>query len=120
MIPSVVVFVLLVSTVVDVLVNLQGCIMNKKSAQTRSAIAVANSVWARLSNFNRTIIGMAFCCFTHGPSLSYPLKVCPNNNENGQSGSPLGSSLKYALKALDRYPMVTLTDAVTSLFFGPC
>ena len=115
-----VIFVLLISDVVNVLVHSQVFIAKKKSAQTTSAIAVANSVWARSSTFKRTIIGRAFCCFTPGSLFAYPLKVCSNNNDNDPSGSLLRSSLKFFLMAWDRYPTVSLTIAATSLFFGPC
>ena len=99
MFPSVRIFVPLIYAVVDVLMYLPGSIAKKKPAQKRSAIAVANYVWARPSNFNRTIIVMAFCCFTPGSLLAYPLKVCSNKNENEPSGSLIGSYLKYALEA---------------------
>ena len=77
---NVMIFVLLVSTVVDVLVYSNVRIAKKNAAHTRSDIAVANSVWARSSNFKRTIIGVTFCCIAPGSSFAYPLKVCPNNN----------------------------------------
>ena len=83
-----------------------------------SAIVVDNYVWARSSNFRITIIGNAFWCFTPGSLFEYPLKVCSNNNDNDPYKSLLGSYLKYALKAWDRYPMVSLTVAATSLLFG--
>ena len=83
-----------------------------------SAIVVDNYVWARSSNFKITIIGNAFWCFTPGSLFEYPLKVCSNNNDNDPYRSLLGSYLKYALKAWDRYPMVSLTVAATSLLFG--
>ena len=93
-----IIFVQLISAVVDVLVYFQGHIAKKKEAQTRSDIAVSNSVWARSSNFKRTIIGMEFFCFTPGYLFGYPLKVCYKNNGNDPYGSLLGSSLKAALK----------------------
>ena len=93
------IFVLLLSAVVDILVYSQGHIAKKIAAQTRSAIDVANYVWARSINFKRMIIGMDFCCFTPGSSFAYPLKFCPNKNGNDPYGSLLGSSLKAAFKA---------------------
>ena len=98
MFTGVMIFVILLSAVVDVLLYLQSCIANKKAAQTSSDIAVANSVWARLNAFKRTITGNAFCYLTPGYSFAYPLKFCSNRNDNDPSGSLLGSSLKYYLK----------------------
>ena len=63
---------------------------------------------------------MAFCCFMPGSSFAYPLAVCYNKNDNDPSGSIFGSSLKAALKAWDRYPMVSLNVATRNLFFGLC
>ena len=120
MFPSVTIFVLLISAIVKVLVYSQGCTTKKKAAQTSSAIAIANYVWARLITFKRTIIGNAFCCFTPGYSFSYPSKVCSNRNENDPSGSLIRLSLNASLKARDRYPTVSLTVATTSLLFGTC
>ena len=98
MFTGVMIFVILLSAVVDVLLYSQSCIANKKAAQTSSDIAVANSVWARLNAFKRTITGNAFCYLTPGYSFAYPLKFCSNRNDNDPSGSLLGSSLKYYLK----------------------
>ena len=92
----------------------------ENSAQSSSVIAVANYVWAGLSNFKSMIIGNAFCCFMPGSSFAYPLKVCSNKNENYPYGSLIRLSLKSALKGWDRYPTVSLTVAATSVFFGPC
>ena len=99
MFPSVMIYVLLPSAVFDILVYSQGCITKGKATQKRSAIDVANYVWARSINFKRMIIGMDFCCFTPGSSFVYPLKFCPNKNGNDPYGSLLGSSLKAAFKA---------------------
>ena len=60
MFTTVVIFVLLLSAVVGILVYLHGRITKKKSAQMRYVIAVDNSLWVRLSTFNKTIISMAF------------------------------------------------------------
>ena len=56
MFPSVTIFVIFLSAVVDVLVYSQGCIAEKNAAHISSSIAVANYIWERLSNFKRTII----------------------------------------------------------------
>ena len=80
---------------------------------------VANSVWARSSIFKKIIIGNAFCCFIPGSSFVYPLKVCSNKNNNDPYGSILQSYLKFALKAWDRHPAVSMTVSATSIFFGP-
>ena len=90
MFPSVMIFVLLIYSDVDVLVYSQGCIAKKNAAQTSSAIAVAGSVWARLSTFKGTIIGNAFFCFTPVSSFEYPLKVYSNKNYNDPSRFLLG------------------------------
>ena len=47
MFPSVMIFVLLISAVVNLLVYSQFCIAKKKAVQTSFAIAVANSIWER-------------------------------------------------------------------------
>ena len=99
MFPSVIIFVLFLFNVVDVLVYLQGCIVEKNSAQTSFAIAVANSVLVRSSTFKRMIISKAFCCFIPGSSFAYPLNVCFNKDDNDPSGSLLGLYIKGALKA---------------------
>ena len=99
MISSVMIFVLLFSAVVDVFVYSQGHIAKKKEAQTRYAIAVANSFLPRSSKFKRMIIGMDFCCFTPGSLFAHLLKVCYKNNDNEPYRYLLGSFLKSALKA---------------------
>ena len=117
MFPSLMVFVILLSAVLDVLVYLQDRIAKRKAAYTSSAIAISKSVWARSSNFRRKIISNYFYFFKSGSSFAYPLKVCSKRNGNDSYGYLLGSYLKSALKAWDRYTTVSLTVSVTSLSF---
>ena len=92
------IFVLLLSAVVNVLVYLQGYISKKNVAQMSYAIAVDDSSWARLSTFKGVIVGNAFFCFTLASPFAYPLKVCSNKNGNDPYASLLESFLKSALK----------------------
>ena len=84
-----IIYVLLISSVVDVLVYSQGRIAKKKSVQTRSDIAVANSVWVRSSTFKRAIIGMDFFCFVPVSLFVCTFKVYSNKNNNDLFGSLL-------------------------------
>ena len=87
MFTSVMIIVLLLSAVVDVSLYPQGRIRKKKATQKISVIAVANSVWARLSNFNETTIGMEFFLFMTESLFACPLKLCSNKNYNEPYGS---------------------------------
>ena len=92
-------FFLLLSSVVKILVYSQGCIDRKNVAQISSVIAVADSVWTRLSNFKGAIIGNNFYCFTPISLFAYPLKVCSNKKDNDAYGSLPGLFHKADLKA---------------------
>ena len=67
----------LLSTIVNVLMYLQGWIAKKNAAQMSSDIALSDSIWARSSNFIGTIIGNAFCCFTPYLHLRIPWRSVP-------------------------------------------
>ena len=99
MFPSVTIFVLMVSVVVEILLYLRGHIVKKNAVQTSSAIDVSNYVWARSSTFKRTIIGKALCFFIPGSSFAYPLNVYFNKNYNDPYGYIIGPSLKDTLKS---------------------